>query len=236
MLLKGISNSKIVAEPKRRRPEHLTYAALTEIHANLTGKQWKIGSKKVIWACCCIGYFGSFRVSELLTRNRTVFDKFTDLTWADISKIGKDCVAFHVKSPKTGTPGGEWVPIFKFPVEKMCPVRALRKLKNGLIKQGVWDKNLPVFRFASGKTLTAKVLNKSIKNLLKKSRFCNMNITGRSLRSGIPTDLESHPDLASDKHVKIWGRWLSTAYKRYMKGGCAPKKWVFNKICKALLS
>ena len=235
MLLKGFENLKVGTSKGRKRPDPLTYAVLKSVHAELCKKRWKTGTKKTIWACCCVGYFGSFRISELLTSSQKIFDRFTDLTWADISKVGKNCVAFHVKSPKTGVPGGEWVPVFSFPEKNFCPIKSLWSLKRCQKKNGIWEENLPVFRFTSGKALTAKVLNNAIKVLLKRTRFHNMNITGRSLRAGIPTDLESHPELANDKHVKIWGRWLSTAYKRYMKGGCAPKKWVFDKICAALL-
>ena len=99
----------------------------------------------------------------------------------------------------------------------------------------MWNKKLPVFRLSSDQNLTKEVLNKKIKGLLEDSRFRGLKISARSFRAGIPTDLEHHPEFAHDKHVKIWGRWLSSAYKRYMKAGLDKKRWIFEKkICRAV--
>ena len=237
LLLKGLGNSRVGAPAGRVKTESLTFAVLREIRAGLFRKRgWSSFTKKTVWACCCAGYFGSFRISELLPKRGEIFDKFTDLTWAEVGRLKPDGLVFHVKSPKIYCEGGEWVPVFPFPDKNFCPVRALRKLKQAQKRGGIWDAGLPVFRFESGRALTADVLNTALRTLLKHSKFSNARITSRSLRSGIPSDLESHPGLARDKHVKIWGRWRSTAYKQYMKSGCGPKRWVFKKICKALLT
>ena len=116
-------------------------------------------------------------------------------------------------------------------------MKALRKLKKNQLKKKIFGKNLLVFRFSSGCNLTKKNFNNVLKELLKATRFSDKRITSRSFRAGIPTDLERHPKLARDKHIKDWGRWRSSAYKRYMKDGAAQKRWIFSqKICKAILT
>jgi len=32
-----------------------------------------------IWACCCLGYFGSFRMGELLSKSKSEFDQVSYL-------------------------------------------------------------------------------------------------------------------------------------------------------------
>ena len=160
-----------------------------------------------------MGYFGSFRGGggNVALNGGWILQVFG-------SHLGK-CETFGGRgenSAHTGTEiwpaGGEWVPLFEFPVKDFCPVRALRKLKKLQKEKGVFDPELPVFRFGSGKILTQKNLNKILAELLSSTRYRKKIITARSFRAGIPTDLERHPRLARDKHIKNWGRWRSSAY------------------------
>ena len=183
------------------------------------------------------GVFWFTQGGELMAKLESGYDKYTDFTWRNLANLEGGGKTIHVPIPKNGQPGGEWVPIFEFPVKKFCPVVALKKLKKFQVREGVYSHKLPVFRFGSGKNLTKKVLNKVLGELLEHTRFGGKRITSRSFRSGIPTDLERHPWLARDKHVKDWGRWHSSAYKHYMKDGAAQKRWIFaEKICKAILT
>jgi hypothetical protein len=85
-------------------------------------------NKKCLWAACCTAFFGSFRCGELLAKGSLNFDKFSDLTWKDISK-GKKHWSYHLKSPKIFNPKGEKVTLFPFPTKNLCPINAVSKLK-----------------------------------------------------------------------------------------------------------
>jgi hypothetical protein len=108
-------------------------------------------------------------------------------------------------------------------------------LKEERSRTGSSDENVPVFRFKSGKNLTVSGLNHILKDLLKNSKFKGLRISARSLRSGLPSDLEDRPDLIQDPHVKCWGRWRSQAYQIYMKNDSAQRRWIFDRICQTLL-
>ena len=223
-LLRGLANRGRRRPRQSKGSDPCCFEVLAEIKKQLARKHWSRSSKQCIWACCCVGYFGSLRGGELLAKLESGYDKYTDFIWSNLAALDGGGKTIHVPMPKNGEPGGEWVPLFEFPVKKFCPVKALSKLKRIQKKEKIYNSKMPVFRFGSGKNLTKQVLNKVLGELLKPTRFGRKRITSRSFRSGIPTDLERHPWLARDKHVKDWGRWHSSAYKRYMRDGAAQKR------------
>ena len=188
----------------------------------------------MVWACICVGYFGSFRAGELLTKTTHAFDPSSTCSWADINFKSKSKMSIRIKNPKTMAGKSEIINLFVFPDKRFCPIRAMKKLKKTAKKNGFFQQNLPVFWFESGKCLTISALSDIVKKLLKKSKFKNRKISAKSLRSGIPSDLENHPDLFNDLHIKIWGRWKSNAYQRYMKDNQYQREWIFRNICKIL--
>ena len=45
---------------------------------------WSISKKVLFWAVSCMAWSGSFRVHELLSREKTEFDPTVTLLWEDI--------------------------------------------------------------------------------------------------------------------------------------------------------
>ena len=211
----------------------LNFEILVALKKYFGQKKWKKQSKKVVWACICLGYFGSFRAIELLTDHPNSFDPSSHCTWADIKIFSKGRMSVTIKNPKTSGGKSESIEIYNFPVKQFCPIRAMISLKKSSQKSGCYDFKLPVFRFDSGKFLTVSSLSCILKKLLAKSKFKNRKISAKSLRSGVPTDLENNPDLFDDLHVKIWGHWKSDAYQRYMKDKY-QREWIFKKMCHVL--
>lgn len=234
LLLKGMENAKHSDAKPARKSDPLTFKILSKLRKAIKKKNWKPLSKKTVWTVCCVGYFGSFRAGELLPKSEWKFDKFSDLLWTDVNDTEKEVIKIHVKCPKTGTKGGELIELFQTPDKKFCPVAAIRSLKKTQKALGLWSESLPVFRFASGKSFTVAKLTHILKKLLSGSTLAGMNITAKSLRAGIPTDMESYPNLVNDSHIKIWGRWKGKSFLRYMKGPPENRKWIFEKICQAL--
>ena len=232
-LIRGISLTNKSAG--RRPSDPMLFEVVQEIRKVLDKKSWKTSSKNTIWACVCIGYFGAFRASELLVKSSNSFDNSSDLVWNDISFNGKRSVSFKIRNPKTGGGKTEIVELFRFPDKKFCPVRALRLLKKQSKNCSFFNATTPVFRFGSGKVLNISTFSKLLKQILAKSKFAKWNISAKSMRAGLPSDLEKFPDLIEDGHIKAWGRWKSTAYQRYMRNKNPPRKWIFEKICQAIL-
>jgi len=183
-----------------------------------------------------VGYFGSFRARELLAKAQWEFDKYSDLVWADVIDDGKISIKIHVKCPKTGGKGGEFIELFPTPDPKVDPVKAIRSLKSKQKSLGIWSENLPVFRFGSCKNLTVAKLSQILQKFFLKTKFTSLKISAKSMQAGIPTDMESHPSLINDTHIKIWGRRKGKSYLRYMKAPPVSRKWIFDKICSALFA
>ena len=162
-------------------------------------------------------------------------DYSSDLVWNDVKFQGKNSVEIKIRNPKTGGGKFELVELFKFPNKRFCPVRALKVLKKQAKGKNLLYTNNPVSCFGSDKRLSISTFSKIVKKLLAKSKFRNWNISAKSMRAGIPSDLESFPDLLNDGHIKVWGRWKSNVYQRYMKNKNPPRKWIFGKICQAIL-
>ncbi len=235
LLLAGAENLARHSGAQRRKRAPLTFAVLKRLTSELAEKNWRHFSKLTIRSFCCAGYFGSFRAGELLAKDRWSFDRFSDLTWGDVATIadengGSSSMTLHIKETKTRVAGGERVELFRFEDPRLCPVRALEQLASAQKAAGIWDKEKPVFRFGSGKNLTVSRASKIIKILLKNTEFREENLSASSLRSGVPTDMESRPDLFKDTQIKSWGRWRSGAYRLYMKRENVRKRDIYRRL------
>lgn len=214
----------------------VTFEMLKFFRLKIKTKRWSALNKKSVWAAICTGFFGSFRAGELLAKKQWVFDKESDLLWQDISKRDGDCISIHIKIPKILKKGGDHVQIFKFSKIGLCPIRALKSLQKTQMATGMYGEALPVFRLSSGKNLTVAKLTHILAGLVQHSQFSNQKISAKSLRAGIPSEMESDPAQADDGLIKNWGRWRSTAYQRYMKNDTPQKRWIFEKISNILLN
>lgn len=154
------------------------------------------------------------------------------MTWSDITERN-DGLTIKVKSPKSGRKG-EVVELFDFPEKKLCPVKAIKDLRDLQERGGIFDVRKPVFRFGSGKCLTPSALNKILRHLSESGALDNKRVSGKSFRAGIPTDSEKDPGIFGESMVKNYGRWTSSAYLGYMKDPRAKKRWYFKALCELL--
>ena len=184
-----------------------------------------------LWACCSTAFFGSFRVGELVSAKSKQYDKTSTLLWEDISK-GKECWKIHLKNPKSNQ-NFETVYLFPFPIKKLCPIRALKKLEKKQKRRGAWAVNKPVFRLNSGKNITKRFLNSVLSDVFKNAKH---KISCKSFRCGIPSSLGNLPEIANDQHIKGWGRWNSNSFLRYEHFGIHQKKWIYQKIVCSLMT
>jgi hypothetical protein len=228
--LRGVENLNLVSGCNNRTRRVMTLPVLKILGHEIAGKIWTANSKQVVWTAMCVAFFGSFRIGEILAKAEFSFNYSETLLWKDIKFFEDNSVQIFSRVTKNRTPGGENISLFEF-TGPCCPVSALRILYNNSPK----CKDLPVFRFNSGKLLTQKSFNIIIQNSLY-PHFGKTaeNFSGHSFRAGLPSALSGCQGIDSVAAIKQWGRWNSDAYKRYTKLDHSAKKKVFKMFKSAL--
>lgn len=208
----------------------ITLPVLRIIGHKLAKQNWDKFSKQLIWTACCLAFFGSLRMGEILFENESSYDPNASLLWGDVS-IRETSLLCKIKSPKSNNKGGDYVDIFEFRGKNCCPVqafKALLKLTEPANLKG------PVFKFRDGRLLTKAVFNKTISSLLQDFEGKGAKYSGHSFRAGIPATLAKFPELVNDNHIMGWGRWSSKAYLSYTRLKADQKKKIYDKIVQCL--
>jgi hypothetical protein len=215
-LIKGWSNATGQTKISKQK---MTLATLKQIR-KIAKKSFSQFDFVSIWAACCVAFFSSCRMGELLAPSKFSFDKFSTLLWSDIH-FSKSKVKITLKSPKNTSPEK----IYLFPVreKKFCPILALKTLKAAQMQMDMFEDNLPVFRLSSGHNLTKSFLNKFFRNKISPKLSCHM------FRNAVPSILADLPELVNDLHTMAWGRWHSNAFLDYQKSKSKQKRWILTK-------
>jgi hypothetical protein len=228
--LKGIENLALIPGKNLKPRKAMTLPVLRIIGHRIALENWAQQSKLVVWTAMCVCFFGSFRMGELLSKSEFGFNSSETLMWADVRFLNDGSVQILNKLSKSRTPGGEVIDLFPFK-RGCCPVAGLSALKGALSP----DPNLPVFRFASGKLLTQKMINEIIHNcLVPVFGPGGREYSGHSFRAGLPSALAACRELSSEKDIKKWGRWKSNAFERYTRLNHKAKRGIFEQFKKAL--
>jgi hypothetical protein len=220
-LLKGWEHK---SKTKSVRKGKMNLKILKEIR-KLAKQQFNDYNFRTIWAACCLAFFTSCRMGELLAEKKTLFGLDSTLLWSDVV-LKNSKLKITLKTSKTSNQP-EKLYLFSIPNKKFCPVKALNDLKFLQLKNNMFADSIPVFRLDDNLNLTKSFLNK----WFAKNR---LNISAHSFRNAIPTLLAKHPDLATDEHIKIWGRWRSNAFTTYQRADAKQRKWLYQKIIKLL--
>jgi hypothetical protein len=189
---------------------------------------WTENSKQVFWTAACVLFFGSFRISEILSKFENSYDPLTVLLWSDV-KFLENSVRIFVKSPKIFKQGGISVDLFRIKNSSVCPVHLLTCLKQNSTTAKF---DSPVFMFENSKLLTPAAFNKTLRILLQpvfgiEAQF----FSSHSFRAAIPAALADNPNIASKESVMGWGRWDSNAYEKYTRLKFHKRKETFENIC-----
>jgi hypothetical protein len=228
-MLKGAKNLSLYRNIFKPARFVMSFQLLKILGHEIASSTWQKQTKALYWAACCVAFFGSFRLGEILPAGFSPFCVET-LTWDTITFTNRRSAIVNIRFPNTvRKPQGDFVDIFEIPGKSCCPYSALKKLFK-LSQQRV-VKNSPVFSFPDGKPLSPKIFTDTIKDLLSKHIGEGaQNITGHSFRAAIPAALANCPSLASDHEIMIWGRWSSEAYKSYTRLKHEAKLSIFKKI------
>jgi hypothetical protein len=228
-MLKGAKNLSLYRNIFKPARFVMSFQLLKVLGHEIAVCSWQRHTKALYWAACCVAFFGSFRLGEILPAGSSPFCVET-LTWDRITFTNRRSAIINIRFPKAvRKPQGDFVDIFEIPGVSCCPYAALRKLH--MLSQQKNEKNSPVFSSPDGKPLSSKIFIDTIKKLLfKHIGNSAQNITGHSFRAAIPAALANCPSLASDHEIMIWGRWSSEAYKSYTRLKHEAKLSIFKKI------
>ena len=159
----------------------------------------------MLWAACCLGFFGFLRSGELTAPDRDDFDPGQHLTFSDMAvddPSNPKTIAVRIKQSKTDL-FRQGVTVFLgrtdtalCPVAAVLPYLALRGPGDGLL-----------FRFKDGRALTRSRLVTAIREALAKAGLKPEEFAGHSFRIGAATTAAAC-GLPVDL-IKMLGRWRS---------------------------
>ena len=167
----------------------------------------------MLWAACCLGFFGFLRAGEFTAPEDGHFDAGGHLSFKDIStdeKTPPQTLAVRIKQSKTDQfRVGVSIFLSKTGAE-LCPVSALLAY---LVQRGPGDGHL--FRFNNGQPLTRSRLVSEIRECLRLTGLNQAEYAGHSLRIGAATTAAACGVPA--EVIMTLGRWKSAAYKLYIR-------------------
>ena len=167
----------------------------------------------MLWAACCMGFFGFMRAGEFTVTHQGVFDPSSSLCLNDIAidnHQNPSIVQVVLKQSKTD-PFRKGVCIYLGRTNvDLCPVSAVlayvtvRPTGSG-----------PFFVFKDGSYLTRDLLVSCIRRALAAAGMDTKGYSGHSFRIGAATTAALVG--IEDSMIKMLGRWESSAYQRYLR-------------------
>ena len=181
----------------------------------------------MLWAACCLAYFGFMRVGELTVPSDDGYDASCHLSWGDVTvddPTRPSRMEVRIKASKTD-PFRRGISIFIGRVSSdLCPVSAM--LAYMVVRGKIAG---PLFRFSDGKPLTRQRLVTAVKDALVKAGVEPGQYSGHSFRIGAATTAAARGP--EDSTVRTLGRWKSLAYLEYIKIPRAQLASYTTRIC-----
>ena len=167
----------------------------------------------MLWAACCVAFFGFLRAGELTVPGVEAFDPATHLTREDLAVDNpEDPSVFRIRLKASKTdPFRKGVLLFiGRGAPDLCPVKALVSY---LLVRG--ERAGPLFLFEDGRFLTRQRFVKEVREALRKAGVDCTKYCGHSFRIGAATTAASRG--MEDSLIMTLGRWRSLAYADYVK-------------------
>ena len=211
LALRGIKKTQAIATPTRRVRLPITLQIMCTIKDYLS-RQPRSSTNIMLWAACCLAFFGFLRVSEFTVPHHSNYDPDTHLSLTDISLDNRDnprLIAVSIKQSKTD-PFRKGVTLYLgatnhpvCPVAGILPYLALRGGQPG-----------PLFLTKEGQGLTRQLLSTLLDAVLTKLHLQPSQYNTHSFRIGAATSA-AQADIP-DRCIKVLGRWRSDAYRQYI--------------------
>ena len=207
-VLKGIH--KLTPEHQRKHRLPITMHMLRELH-RLWSKPPVHHDSVMLWAACCLGFFGFLRAGEFTCPRANFADP--PLSPSDIMVDSRDnpqILTVHLRCTKTD-PFGVGCCIYLGRTNTTpCPVAAiLNYLSIRTSSPG------PLFLFRDGTTLSRATLVAHLRTALAQVGIDASQYSGHSFRIGAATSAAQAG--YSDSFIQSLGRWKSAAFITYIR-------------------
>ncbi len=96
-MLKGAKNVSLYANITKKSKFVMSFPLLKIIGHEIALSTWPEDSKLVFWSACCVVFFGSFRLGEILPKSD---NNLENLTWSQIRFTNMRSVVINIRFPK----------------------------------------------------------------------------------------------------------------------------------------
>ena len=210
LALVGIKRSQAAASPQRTRLP-ITLQIMQKAKHLLSQKSSY--DNTMLWAACCLAFFGFLRVSEFTVPTQHDYDASTHLSLSDISVDNRNnpqLIKVHIKQSKTD-PFRQGTDIYLgatdnsiCPISGLIPYLSIRGAQPG-----------PLFITKDHRYLTRLLFSQKLDTLLDHLQINTQQYNTHSFRIGAATTAAQA--LIPDAHIKMLGRWRSDAYQQYIR-------------------
>jgi len=211
LVIRGIKKSQALTTPQRVRLP-ITLAIMQSIKQRLSDQPHSY-SNIMLWAACCLAFFGFLRVSEFTVPCHTDYDPSLHLSLQDISIDNRDnprILKVNIKQSKTD-PFRQGVQIYLGATDTpLCPILGILPY---LARRGV--RTGPLFPTEHGQGLTRQDFCTAINSILTELQLNCNQYNSHSFRIGAATTAAQAN--IPEAYIKMLGRWQSDAYQRYIK-------------------
>ena len=160
----------------------------------------------VLWAICCVAFFGLLRLGELLLASPGCFNPRLHLAWGDMAVDNPQAprmVKFHLKQSKTDQYGRGVDIVVGRTDRDLCPVGAVLAY---VAARG--DRQGPFFLSSSMSPITKPAFIAEIRRILMALGLPDVNYAGHSFRIGAATLAEcGFPMLHQNPPREVSGRF-----------------------------
>ena len=211
-VIKGAKREYTQRNPPRRERLPMTPDILLKLRA-VWDKEASKFNNVMMWAACCLCYFGFLRSGEITIPAESAYDGSVHLNMNDVSvdDVANPTVAkVTIKASKTDQ-FRKGVDIYVGRTRNtLCPVEALLAY---IARRGTAEG--PLFKFEDGRFLTKDRFVKGVRDALSQAGVDASQYSGHSFRIGAATTA-GRKGLPSEK-IQTLGRWESSAYLLYIR-------------------
>ena len=206
--LRGVSRLQSKSSRRSRLP--ITPDILLKLAAVWAGGLVPEYDARLLWAACCVGFFGFLRAGEFTSTSLQPSPSICVSDVAVSSHTAPSVVRVHLRRAKTD-PFGHGVEIFLGKTGKpLCPVAAIL---NYLLIRPPGDG--PLFVLKDRKPLSKDAFVKEVRRALDAAGIVSSSYAGHSFRIGAATSAAA---AGVPAHlIKMMGRWTSEAYLLYLR-------------------
>lgn len=167
----------------------------------------------LVWAACCMGFFGFLRCAEFLLPDGVQFDASVHLSLADIRLVQVEpqwYVEVRIKASKTDQFRRGAQVILGATGSSLCPVAALLRYLS--MRGGAPG---ALFQQQDGCPLRRSMFVRLVQEAISAAGMQGSHFNGHSFRIGAASAASAAG--VPETTIKILGRWRSMAYQQYIR-------------------